>query len=47
MARRWGAVCLEPGAWPDAPNRADFPSAILRPGAVYRHRMIWVFPRPA
>ena len=47
VARRWGAVCLEPGAWPDAPNRADFPSAILRPGAVYRHRLLWVFPRPA
>ncbi|WP_308916471.1 aldose epimerase family protein [Jannaschia sp. LMIT008] len=28
-------VALEPQAWPDAPNRPDFPSAVLRPGDAY------------
>jgi aldose 1-epimerase len=32
-------VCLETEAFPDAPNHAAFPSAILRPGEVYRHLM--------
>lgn len=32
-------LCLETEALPDAPNHAHFPSAILRPGEVYRHRM--------
>lgn len=32
-------LCLETEALPDAPNQAGFPSAILRPGEVYRHRM--------
>lgn len=30
--------CLEPQAWPDAPNRPAFPSTILRPGEAYRQR---------
>ncbi|MGE0004865.1 MAG: aldose epimerase family protein [Parvibaculaceae bacterium] len=41
--RRLGALALEPQNWPDAPNHADFPSAELRPGEVYRHRMEWRF----
>jgi aldose 1-epimerase len=32
-------LCLETEALPDAPTHAHFPSAILRPGEVYRHRM--------
>ncbi|WP_244303918.1 aldose epimerase family protein [Streptomyces lydicus] len=28
-------LCLQPGPWPDAPNRPDFPSARLDPGATY------------
>lgn len=31
------ALCLEPQAWPDAPNRPDFPDAIQRPGETYHH----------
>ncbi len=31
-------IALEPQVWPDAPNRPDFPSAILRPGARYAQR---------
>ena len=36
--RRYGAfagVALEPQVWPDAPNQAGFPSAVLRPGETY------------
>ena len=29
----WHGVCLEPENFPDAPNHANFPSSILRPGA--------------
>ena len=41
--RRFGALALEPQNWPDAPNHANFPSAVLRPGEIYRHRMEWHF----
>jgi aldose 1-epimerase len=29
-------LCLEPQRFPDAPNHPNFPSAVLRPGQVYR-----------
>ena len=29
-------LCLEPQNFPDSPNRAHFPPAVLRPGSVYR-----------
>lgn len=38
--RRYDAFsgfCLEPQVWPDSPNRAYFPQAVLRPGETYRH----------
>lgn len=34
---RFGGVCLEAQRYPDAPNHPDYPSAVLRPGDVYRH----------
>jgi aldose 1-epimerase len=34
--RQYDALCLEPQAWPDAPNHQDFPSARLDPGQTYR-----------
>ena len=34
-------IALETQAWPDAPNRPDFPPAILHPGETYRHRAIY------
>jgi aldose 1-epimerase len=37
------AVCLEPQQLPDAPNRPDFPSPVLRPGEIYRHKTIFAF----
>ncbi len=30
------AICLEAQGWPDSPNHAHFPSALLRPGETYR-----------
>ena len=32
LYRQSDAICLEPHAWPDTPNRPDFPSARLVPG---------------
>ena len=43
LYRQADALCLEPQIWPDAPNRRDFPSARLTPGAVYRHRTLYRF----
>lgn len=37
------ALCLETENFPDAPNKADFPSAVLKPGDVYRHVMVHKF----
>ncbi|TPE48532.1 aldose epimerase family protein [Amaricoccus solimangrovi] len=36
--RAGDAFCLEPQAWPDSPNRPDFPFSWLEPGQEYRHR---------
>lgn len=41
--RRFGSLALEPQNWPDAPNHENFPSAVLRPGDTYRHRIEWRF----
>ena len=43
LHRQSDAFCLEPQAWPDAPNRGDFPSARLDPGETYRHVSIYRF----
>ena len=37
------AFCLEPQRFPDAPNQPPFPSATLRPGEVYEHKMMYRF----
>jgi aldose 1-epimerase len=39
----WHAVCLEPENFPDAPNHANFPSSILRPGEIHRSFMRFSF----
>ena len=31
------AIAFEAQAWPNSPNRPDFPSTVLRPGETYRH----------
>jgi len=35
LYRQGDGVCLEPQHNPDAPNRSDFPSVVLRPGDVF------------
>jgi aldose 1-epimerase len=39
---RYG-FCLETQHFPDSPNQPAFPSAILRPGQVYRSRTVFTF----
>ena len=34
---KYTGLCLEPQHFPDAPNHANFPSTVLRPGETYRH----------
>ena len=41
--QQYGAIAIEPQNLPDAPSHENFPSAELRPGEVYRHRMEWRF----
>ena len=36
-------LCLETQAFPDTPNKPQFPSATLRPGQTYRHTTIFRF----
>lgn len=46
--RRYGphaGIALETQNWPDAPNRPDFPPAILHPGETYRHMAVYRFER--
>jgi aldose 1-epimerase len=37
------ALCLETEGFPDAPNKQNFPSSVLRPGETYHHVMIHKF----
>jgi aldose 1-epimerase len=41
--RQSDGICLEPQIWPDAPNRADFPSARLAPDSAYQHQSLYRF----
>ena len=43
LYRQGDAVCLEPQAWPDTPNRSDFPSARLNPGQHWESVMRFAF----
>jgi aldose 1-epimerase len=36
-------LCLEPGKFPDTPNHANFPSAVLNPGETYAGRITYRF----
>ena len=40
---RYAGLCLETQHFPDTPNRADFPSALLQPGEIYRSSTIYRF----
>jgi aldose 1-epimerase len=46
LYRQSDALCLEPHAWPDTPNRPDFPSARLDPGRLYRRKIVYRFVPP-
>lgn len=35
--------CMEPQHFPDSPNKAHFPSVVLRPGQVYKNTIIYRF----
>ncbi len=37
------AICLETQHYPDSPNKADWPSTVLRPGETYKSRTIYSF----
>jgi aldose 1-epimerase len=41
--RQSAGLALEPQGFPDAPNRPDFPSTVLRPGSVYRQVIAYRF----
>ncbi|KAM0901843.1 hypothetical protein ACQ4PT_019678 [Festuca glaucescens] len=41
--QKYGALCLETQAYPDAVNHPHFPSSIVRPGHVYKHHMVFRF----
>lgn len=41
--RQSAGLALEPQGFPDAPNRANFPSAVLRPGETYRRTIRYRF----
>lgn len=40
---RRSGLCLETQVFPDAPNKPDFPSAVLKPGETYRQTTIYQF----
>ncbi len=40
---RFGGFCLETQGYPDAPNHANFPSIILRPGEIFRTTTVYRF----
>ena len=37
------AFCMEPQHYPDSPNHPDFPSVVLKPGAVYHNTIVYRF----
>ncbi|WP_322937340.1 aldose epimerase family protein [Nocardioides bizhenqiangii] len=43
LLRQGDGIALEPQLAPDTPNHPEWPSAVLRPGELYRSRMAWVF----
>ncbi len=41
--KRYSGLCLETQNFPDAPNRKNFPSALLQPGEIYHHKTTFRF----
>ena len=40
---KWGGVALETQIFPDAPNKDNFPNAVLKPGETYKHTCVYKF----
>jgi aldose 1-epimerase len=40
---KYAGLCLETQHFPDAPNQANFPTTVLRPGETYRHNTLLEF----
>jgi aldose 1-epimerase len=40
---KYHGVCFETQHFPDAPNKPNFPSTLLRPGEKYHHRAVFTF----
>lgn len=40
---KYAAICFEAESYPDAPNQANFPSALLKPGETYRNETVFEF----
>ena len=45
--RRNAGICLETQAFPDSPNRPDFPNTLLAPGEVYESQTVLEFDHDA
>ena len=43
LYRQSDAICFETQQFPDAPNHAEFPSAVLRPDEVFTSTTIYAF----
>ena len=39
----YSGVAIECQNYPDAPNKADYPECVLRPGEVYEQAIIFAF----
>jgi aldose 1-epimerase len=46
LLRQGDGIALEPQLFPDAPNRPEFDSAVLRPGETYRSNITWLLDTP-
>lgn len=40
---KYGGIALEPQNFPDAPNKANFPKALLQPGEEYHEQIVYRF----
>ena len=43
LYNKWGGLCLMTQNYRDSVNHHNFPSAVLRPGQLYRHRVTYRF----
>lgn len=43
LYKKHGAFCLEPQKYPDAVNRSEFPSVLIKPGEIYSHNILFKF----